>query len=111
MLLDERQRSAARAASVGRDLEHVVAASALVATDDEHDPEGATVAFDRAQLIAVLEQANRRLAELDAALARLEDGRYGVCVRCDEPIAPARLTARPTAALCIACASANRRGS
>ena len=48
------------------------------------------------------------LAELrmiDAALARIEDGEYGVCVRCGGDINPKRLDARPEAALCIHCAS------
>ena len=87
------------------DLDHVVAAATLVATDDEHDPEGSTIAFDRAQLIAVLDQARRHLGELDQAIARLDTGTYGICVRCGGPVGAERLAARPPAATCIACAS------
>jgi RNA polymerase-binding protein DksA len=46
----------------------------------------------------------REIASVKRALARIEDGIYGECVRCGEEIAPARLDARPEAALCIDCA-------
>lgn len=48
----------------------------------------------------------REIASVKRALARIEDGIYGECVRCGEEIAPARLEARPEAALCIDCARA-----
>ena len=82
-----------------------MAASRDSNADDEHDPEGATIAFERAQLVAVLKQATSDLTELDAALARVEGGTYGVCERCGLPIALARLEARPAARRCIACAT------
>jgi RNA polymerase-binding transcription factor DksA len=69
--------------------------------DDEHDPEGQTIAFERAQLAAVTAQARRHLAEVEAAIARVEAGTYGICEGCGEPIAPARLEARPTARRCV----------
>jgi RNA polymerase-binding protein DksA len=46
----------------------------------------------------------KEIASVKRALARIEDGTYGECVRCGEEIAPARLEARPEAALCIDCA-------
>jgi RNA polymerase-binding transcription factor DksA len=46
----------------------------------------------------------REIASVKRALARIEDGTYGECVRCGRDIAPARLEARPEAALCIDCA-------
>lgn len=49
----------------------------------------------------------REIASVKRALARIEDGTYGECVRCGEEIAAARLEARPEAALCIDCARAN----
>jgi DnaK suppressor protein len=104
-LLADREETQARAAAMSQDLDHVVAAASLVATDDEHDPEGSTIAFDRAQLIAVLDQAHQHLGELDQALARLEDGSYGSCTRCGGSIGMERLVARPAAATCIVCAS------
>ena len=47
----------------------------------------------------------KEIASVKRALARIEDGTYGECVRCGEEIAPARLEARPEAALCIDCAN------
>lgn len=48
----------------------------------------------------------REIASVKRALARLQDGTYGTCVGCGVEIAPARLEARPEAALCINCARA-----
>jgi phage/conjugal plasmid C-4 type zinc finger TraR family protein len=53
--------------------------------------------------IAGLRHALNELTEVDAALARLRDGSYGECSDCGEPIAPARLSAYPTATRCIEC--------
>jgi DnaK suppressor protein len=105
-LAEDRAVVQARIASLTRELAGVVEATALVATDDEHDPEGASTAFERQQVSALLAQATRRVGELDAALARLEAGTYGRCDRCGGAIAPGRLEARPAARTCIACASA-----
>lgn len=46
----------------------------------------------------------REIASVRRALARIDDGSYGECVRCGESVAPPRLEARPEAALCINCA-------
>jgi RNA polymerase-binding transcription factor len=102
----ERAATLTQLAALRRDFDGIVDSSALVGADDEHDPEGATIAFERAQLAALLDQAEQHLADLDQALARLAAGRYGICQRCGQPIAPARLAARPAARTCISCASA-----
>ncbi len=102
----ERAATLDRMAALRRDFEGIVDSAALVGADDEHDPEGATIAFERAQLAALLDQAREHLADLDQALARLAGGRYGICERCGQPIAPARLAARPAARTCISCAAA-----
>ncbi len=81
-----------------------MAASRSSNADDEHDPEGATIAFERQQVAALLESARRRLADVDAALARRETGDYGRCESCGRPIAAERLAARPAARTCIDCA-------
>ncbi len=72
--------------------------------DDEHDPEGTPLSEEWSRLMGVREQANRELAELASARARMVDGTYGVCVDCGKRISPARLEARPTAERCVACA-------
>ena len=83
----------------------VIEAASDVATDDEHDPEGATIAFERARVAALLDQARGHLHDIDAAIARLDAGTYGRCEHCGGAIAPARLAARPVARTCIGCAS------
>jgi DnaK suppressor protein len=105
-LAAERAATLDRMAALRRDFDGIVDASALVATDDEHDPEGATIAFERAQVAALLGQAEQHLADLDHAVSRLDQGSYGRCERCGRPIAAARLAARPAARTCIRCASA-----
>jgi RNA polymerase-binding transcription factor DksA len=102
----ERERAAAQAqiGALTAELEAVVAASRGSNADDEHDPEGATIAFERQQLAAVLDSARRRLTDVEAALDRRTAGTYGVCETCGQPIAPARLAARPAARTCIDCA-------
>ncbi len=87
-----------------REFDDVVAASRASNADDEHDPEGATIAFERQQVVALLDQARQRLADVEAALARREAGDYGTCENCGRPIAPERLAARPAARTCIDCA-------
>ena len=100
----DRTELAARVQSLQRSFDDMVAASRDSNADDEHDPEGATIAFERAQLVAVLRHANADLVEIDAAIRRLEDGSYGFCERCELPIAPSRLEARPAARRCVTCA-------
>lgn len=93
-----------RLAALTGDFDEVVAASRDTNADDEHDPEGATIAFERSQLAALVRQAQAHLVEVDAAVQRLADGSYGVCTTCNGRIAEARLEARPTATACISCA-------
>ena len=63
----------------------IVEASQDSNADDEHDPEGSTIAFERSQVGALVEDARHQLAEVDAAWARLADGTYGTCEACGEP--------------------------
>ena len=108
-LAAERLETTERLAALRRGHGDVVAASEGSNADDEHDPEGSTIAYERSQLGALIDQAERHLAEVDAASARVEDGSYGRCTVCGEPIPDARLEARPTARTCIA--DAGTRGS
>jgi DnaK suppressor protein len=104
-LAAERDGTLARITALRREFQGIVDAAADANADDEHDPEGATIAFERAQVAALLAAAEDHLADLDAALARLAEGGYGNCQRCGQPIAPARLAARPAARTCISCAT------
>jgi DnaK suppressor protein len=87
-----------------RRLDGIIEASAYTTNDDEHDPEGVTIAFERAQTASLLEQARAELRDLDAAGERLAAGTYGTCLRCGNRIAEGRLEALPAATTCIRCA-------
>ena len=108
-LEDERRLALARLASLSGDYESVVAASLDTNADDEHDPEGHTIAFERSQIGALVQQVRHHLAEIDAALARVDSATYGSCEACGRPVGAARLEALPAARTCIACASRQRR--
>jgi len=103
-LFSDRARAAEQVAALEEQWASLVAASEDSNADDEHDPEGATIGFERAQLTAVLDAARARLAALDEALARVDAGTYGVCERCGGPIGDERLAALPSTRRCIACA-------
>ncbi|MET0820214.1 MAG: TraR/DksA C4-type zinc finger protein [Aeromicrobium sp.] len=102
-LTDERERAARLLASLTREFDGIVEASADSNADDEHDPEGSTIAFERSQVSTMVEQTRARLVDVDAALDRLEQGTYGVCERCGAPIPQERLEARPVARTCVPC--------
>jgi DnaK suppressor protein len=61
----------------------------------------ASVTFERELGSGLEEGAQAALARIDRALARIEDGTYGICERCGKPIRRERLLARPSATLCI----------
>jgi len=105
LLAAERAAATAAISALTRDFDGIVEAASSVATDDEHDPEGATIAFERAQVASLLERARGRLAGVDLALARIADGSYGRCAQCGDPIAAEQLAARPVASTCINCAA------
>ncbi len=68
---------------------------------DNHLGDVATATFDREMASSLEENSTHVLAEIDAALARIDDGTYGTCERCGRPIGEERLEARPWATLCI----------
>jgi DnaK suppressor protein len=100
----ERLRARRRLGSLRADFSDIVEASRDTNADDEHDPEGATIAFERSQVDALARQAERQLEEIDHALARVAAGLYGVCESCGTSIPGERLDARPAATRCITCA-------
>jgi len=108
LLIADRVTTEARIVSLERDWTGIVESSAMTSTDDEHDPEGATIAFERAQIETLIEVAREHLDEIDDALERVRTGAYGMCADCGQPIAAGRLEARPFASTCISCASRRR---
>jgi DnaK suppressor protein len=63
----------------------------------------ASQVFAQQRDLALHDRSQAQLELVDAALARLADGSYGICLRCGSPIAAGRLEALPWAAHCIAC--------
>lgn len=105
LLEEERRAALTLLAALTRDFTGIVDASADSNADDEHDPEGSTIAFERSQVGALIEQAERRLTEIETARARVDDGTYGRCEVCGKSIADERLEARPVARTCVGCAA------
>jgi DnaK suppressor protein len=63
--------------------------------------EGTSMAVDRLSQVAVHDKLQVTRADVERALAKLEDGTYGSCDVCGEPIGPGRLEALPWAVLCV----------
>ena len=103
LLLAEQARARDRVAALEREFAGLAEAAGAAGTDDEHDAEGATLAFERQHVAALALAAREHLADIDAALARLADGSYGICQACGQPVGAARLAARPAARTCIGC--------
>jgi DnaK suppressor protein len=103
----DREETLRRIAELERDFTAVVtsAVEGSAGSDDEHDPEGATVAFERQHLAALIEQARAHLAATEAALGKVDSGRYEICDICGEPIGAERLAARPASLTCVRCAA------
>ena len=107
-LMAERIHTQERMVALEAEFRGLVDAGDGTNIDDEHDPEGATIAFERAQVAALIDQARVRIVDLDRALGSLgAEGRaaYGICEACGQPIAAGRLEARPSARTCIDCAT------
>jgi len=70
----------------------------------------ATQVFEQQRDLALREWNEQHLVAVEAALARLDEGTFGTCVRCARPIASERLEALPWAAHCIDCQRLVGRG-
>jgi RNA polymerase-binding transcription factor DksA len=103
----EQARTLARVRELTGELAGIIASTADGASggDDEHDPEGATVAYERQHVAALLARTHEHLADVSAALRKMNEGRYGFCDRCGLPIGSQRLAARPAALTCVRCAA------
>ena len=101
LLQEERDRKLALLPALRGDIIAVNAARRDSNVDDEHDPEGSTIAFELSQASALLEQSRAGLAHIDAALTRIEHGAYGICEVCGAVIPEGRLEARPWTPYCL----------
>ncbi len=101
-LLDERRRvvdaidniHAENPGSIGEETEEL-------GFHDNHLGDIATATFDREMASTLEENSTHVLTEIDGALARIDEGTYGICLRCGQPIGQERLEALPWATLCI----------
>jgi RNA polymerase-binding transcription factor DksA len=75
---------------------------------DEGFADSGQVTAERGEVEALVGTLRETLTDIDAALAKFENGTYGLCEACGNPIADARLEAMPAARLCITCASKRR---
>jgi DnaK suppressor protein len=109
-LAAEREQTLNRLAELEREFAAIVtsASEGSAGGDDEHDPEGATVAFERQHVAALAAQAHDHLAAIDAALRKIDSGIYEICDICGRPIGEERLAARPASLICVRCARTRR---
>jgi len=77
------------------------------AGDDSADAGAKT--FQREHTLVLTQNARELLAQTEQALARIEDGTFGTCASCGEPIGKARLQAFPRAVLCVSCKQREER--
>ena len=98
-------------ASARDDLERIDADIAALGLDDQwegkvpdnHMADSGSNVYERERLLTVRIEYETRIQMIEDALGRVEDGSYGTCQRCGQPIAPERLEALPFAAYCITC--------
>jgi DnaK suppressor protein len=109
LLDDQRAAALARLAQLDTELKGLRLDRGRESADDEHDPEGATLSGEWSTLEGLRAGTAAELVEIDAAVARLSDGTYGICVDCGRDIPSARLEARPTATRCVDCAAKAER--
>jgi RNA polymerase-binding transcription factor DksA len=109
-LAADRDETLGRVAELEREFAAIVTSASEGSSggDDEHDPEGATVAFERQHIAALAAQAREHLAAIDAALAKIDSGIYEICDMCGGPIGEERLAARPASLICVRCAGRRR---
>lgn len=100
----ERAETVELIASLSQQFDEVVESIVDVANDDEHDPEGHTIAVERQQLAGLLSDARLHLVEVNDAVGRLSDGTYGQCESCGSPVGNERLAALPATRTCVECA-------
>ena len=99
-----REEIVARAADIRLTLDELIRDRAGSNDDDEHDPEGVPLSAEWSRLSGLADAAQEELDQVDAALARVDDGTYGVCAGCGMRMPKGRLEVRPFAQYCVACA-------
>ena len=76
---------------------------------DQHPADVATDTMEREKDLSMRDRVDSELADIEAALRRIDDGTYGICEVCGRPIGDARLEAIPTARRCVEDQAATER--
>jgi RNA polymerase-binding transcription factor DksA len=103
-LIAELERTQEQVLTLSAQFDDIVVAAEMSNVDDEHDPEGTTIAFERSQVSALHDQAVRDAAALRQNLVDLANEHFGACEQCGGPIGFDRLIALPTTRRCVHCA-------
>jgi RNA polymerase-binding transcription factor len=106
LLEGERGKIVGNLTAANRDLAELRDQGGVAEVDfSEEGGEGSSAVSERGHIEALKARMTLRLADVEAALARIDSGAYGVCESCGGPIGEARLEAMPDATLCVACKS------
>jgi RNA polymerase-binding protein DksA len=109
-LLEERKRAQDALEYLQKDDQGLLEDEREEIQSDNHIADDATSTYDR-ELDATLEDNEERMLDaIDAALKRIDEGTYGICTNCGEPIPAERLEAVPWATTCIDCKRKEERG-
>jgi RNA polymerase-binding protein DksA len=103
MLLEERTRVASAIDYLHGENPGTITEGEEEETFDNHLADSATVTFTREMDYSLEENSGHVLSAIDEALRKIEDGTFGQCARCGNPIAEERLEAMPYATKCIDC--------
>jgi DnaK suppressor protein len=97
LLLEEKQR-------IINNSKNALKNELALSPDDLPDETDLAASEINQNLIFKLRDRERQLlSKIDEALGRMDEGSFGTCMDCEEPIEPRRLEARPVSTLCIAC--------
>ncbi len=108
-MIAERRRLQSLVDSLTANFDDIAEAADASPPDDEHDPEGHTIAFERSQLTGRRNEYLQAIEELNAAESRLDDARSALCDDCGQPIPHERRLAVPSTTRCVECARTGRR--
>ena len=97
-IVGSRIRTAEQIDSLRESFRDIVSSSESTSTDDEHDPEGATIAYERAQVASLIRKSTDELASLDLALSRIDGDELLNCENCQGDIALSACSRCPTCA-------------
>jgi RNA polymerase-binding protein DksA len=106
-LEEERRRLVAEIDVAEHDLADLLRDSGDGAGDDQAD--AGTKTFEREHEMSLANNSRDMLAQADRALSRIDDGTYGICESCGNPIGKLRLQAFPRATLCVTCKQREER--